>query len=148
MWKFFGEIKNKQLYDGTIKWFNGGMFKGKFDDNSRPKEGSYHQLHKQANRVLKMVFEDKCQFKDGEIVGGVRKIYEERDEHGEAFAKLISTYNGQFKRGKAEGVGVYKTAGILYKGEFKNNLFEGVGKLTVFNKPNSKDEWIMEGSFK
>lgn len=79
---------------------------------------------------------------------GTRTIYEDHDPFSKDAAKWISTYQGSFYQGKAKGVGVFRTKNKHYRGEFKNNLFDGYGKLTVFNLPLKKSEWVLEGLFK
>ena len=40
-WEFNGKVRGSNIWNGEIKWDNGGQFKGAFEEGLRPKNGVY-----------------------------------------------------------------------------------------------------------
>ena len=87
----------------------------------------------------------------GNYEGGKKK--ELADGNGKAVGK--DTYEGKFKKGLPEGIGIYTfgenvtldgfvfAAGDKYEGAFKKGKFEGKGKITFVDK----EKGVLEGYF-
>ena len=146
------ELKEKKDLHSVqpIKFKNGNIFKGKWNNESRM-EGKGKYYLKDDNIFIEGLWENG-ELKYGRIFMPDGNIYkgEIKDSKYNGKGKLILTdaeyeglfENGEFKNGKLKWNNGYEYEGDSYEGDFVNNLFHGNG---IYKYSKSHD--VYEGEF-
>jgi len=93
-------------------------------------------LHAQSENQCRVLHENLQVFYEGDCKDGLA--------HGEGFAKGIDEYKGKFKNGLPHGQGKYKWSnGDCYDGNWKNGEMDGVGVFFDY-----KEDKTIEGKWK
>ena len=121
----YADENNKKIEFGILKWNDGDLYKGNFENDNYKGYGQYFTESTGSNY--------KGEFLNNQING-----------YGEEEWKNGSKFEGEYVHQIKKGIGILTLNDYLnYKGQFDNNNFNGLGTLSINN-----GEILIQGFFK